>query len=89
MPRKCPTGESIVAIINKDASKDLELALPGFGVAERLTAESLTSTNVKFDPVRSVAQYDDSRSQRCDSASHHLKEHRPAGRAPWRAAVTS
>ena len=48
---KFADGRTLVAVINKDASKDLELALPGFGVAERLTAESLTSTNVKFDPV--------------------------------------
>jgi hypothetical protein len=44
-------GKIILAIINKDATQDLELALPGWRVAERMTAESLNSTTVKFGPV--------------------------------------
>jgi hypothetical protein len=48
---KRPDGRTLVAVINKDATRDLELALPGFRVAERMTAESLTATNVKFGPV--------------------------------------
>jgi hypothetical protein len=48
---KFKDGRTIVAIINKDATQDLEVALPGWRVAERLTAESLTSTTVKFGAV--------------------------------------
>jgi hypothetical protein len=48
---KMPDGKTIVAVINKDATKDLELTIPGWRVAERLTAESLTSTTVKFGAV--------------------------------------
>ena len=48
---KLPDGRTIVAVFNKDATQDLEVALPGWHVAERLTAESLTSTVVKFGAV--------------------------------------
>ena len=48
---KLRDGRTIVAVINKDATQDLELTLPGWHVAERLTAESLTSTVVKFGAV--------------------------------------
>jgi hypothetical protein len=48
---KFKDGRTIVAVINKDATQDLEVALPGWRVAERLTAESLTSTTVKFGTV--------------------------------------
>jgi hypothetical protein len=48
---KRPDGRTIVAVINKDATQDLEIAMPGWRVAERLTAESLTSTTVKFGAV--------------------------------------
>ena len=48
---KFADGRVLIAVINKDATQDLELALPGYRVAERLTAEALTSTTVKFGPV--------------------------------------
>ena len=48
---KMPDGKTIVAMINKDATKDLELTLSGWRVAERLTSESLTSTTVKLGAV--------------------------------------
>jgi hypothetical protein len=44
-------GSTLIAVINKDAAEDLELVLPGYRIAERLTAEGLTSTTVKFGPV--------------------------------------
>jgi hypothetical protein len=48
---KMPDGRVLVAVINKDATLDLELALPGWRVAERMTAESLSSNIVKFGTV--------------------------------------
>jgi hypothetical protein len=48
---KFKDGRTLVAVINKDSTQDLEVALPGWRVAERLTAESLTSTTVKFGAV--------------------------------------
>jgi hypothetical protein len=48
---KFKDGRMIVAIINKDAVQDLQIAMPGWRVAQRLTAESLTSTTVKFGAV--------------------------------------
>ena len=44
-------GSILVAVINKDAAQDLDLALSGYRIAERLTAESLTSTAVTFGGV--------------------------------------
>jgi len=47
----------IIAVINKDPTQDLEIIMPGYHVSERLTAESLTSTTVKFGavaPTRSI-----------------------------------
>jgi hypothetical protein len=48
---KLKDGRTLAAVINKDATKDLEITLPGWHVAQRLTAESLTSTTVKFGAV--------------------------------------
>jgi hypothetical protein len=48
---KFADGRTLIALINKDATQDLELALPGWRVAERLTAESLTATTVQFGAV--------------------------------------
>jgi hypothetical protein len=48
---KFKDGRTIVAVINKDATQDIEIAMPGWRVAERLTAESLMSTVVKFGAV--------------------------------------
>jgi hypothetical protein len=45
---KLPDGRTLVAVINKDVSQDLELTLPGFHITDRLTAESLTSTTVHY-----------------------------------------
>jgi len=46
-------GRTLVAVINKDATRDLEIATQGFraSVVYRLTADSLTSTAVKFIKV--------------------------------------
>jgi hypothetical protein len=44
-------ARTLVAIINKDATQDLELTLPNYRIASRLTAESLTSTTVHFGPT--------------------------------------
>ncbi len=48
---KFKDGRTLIAVINKDTAQDLEITLPGWRIAERLTAESLTSTVVKFGPV--------------------------------------
>jgi hypothetical protein len=48
---KFKDGRTLIAVINKDATQDLDLALPGWRVSERLTAESLTSTTIKFGAV--------------------------------------
>lgn len=44
---KLPTGQIVVAIINKDASQALHIDLPGYSVGRTLTAESLTSRTVE------------------------------------------
>lgn len=44
---KLPTGQTLVAIINKDESQPLPLDLPGFSVGHIMTATSLTSTTVE------------------------------------------
>jgi hypothetical protein len=66
---KFPDGRTLIAVINKDATRDLDLALPGFRVAERLTAEALTSTTVKFGPVAA------SRSMTVPAASAAILRH--------------
>jgi hypothetical protein len=43
---KLPSGQTIVAIINKDAARPLQMDLPGYSVGHVLTAESLTSRTV-------------------------------------------
>jgi hypothetical protein len=48
---KLPNGETIVAIINKDESKELTLNEPKWHVTDTLTAPSLTSTDVRFGPA--------------------------------------
>ena len=48
---KFKDGRKIIAVINKDTTQDIEITLPGWHIAERLTAESLTSTTIKFGAV--------------------------------------
>lgn len=45
---KMPDGKTVVAVINKDATRSIEIDEPGWRVAERLTAPSLTSASVKL-----------------------------------------
>jgi hypothetical protein len=44
---KLPTGQTVVALINKDAAQPLPLDLPGYSLGLLLTAQSLTATNVE------------------------------------------
>lgn len=44
---KLPTGQTIVAIINKDATQPLHIDLSGYSLGLLLTAQSLTSTSVE------------------------------------------
>lgn len=44
---KLPSGQTIVAIINKDADKPLHIDLPGYSVGRTLTGQSLTSHTVE------------------------------------------
>ncbi len=46
-----PGGRTIAAVINKDATQDLEISTPGWRVVQRMTAESLTSTKVSLGAV--------------------------------------
>ena len=43
---KLPTGQTIIAIINKDEQQNLPLNLPGYSLAHTMTASSLQSTKV-------------------------------------------
>jgi hypothetical protein len=45
------SGETLIAIVNKDTTRDLEVKIEvgDWGAGRRLTADSLTSTNVRFD----------------------------------------
>ncbi len=44
-------GQTIIAIINKDATQELTLDLQGWHVAERLTGPALDANSAKFGPV--------------------------------------
>jgi hypothetical protein len=44
---KLPTGQIVVAIINKDPERPLHIDLPGYSVGRTLTAQSLTSRTVE------------------------------------------
>lgn len=44
---KLPTEQTIVAVINKDATRKLHIDLPGYSVGHVLTAQSLTSRAVE------------------------------------------
>jgi hypothetical protein len=50
---KFPDGRSLVAIINKDTTRDLEVKIEAgdWAAGRRLTADSLTSTSVRFEPT--------------------------------------
>jgi len=50
---KFPDGRTLVAIINKDTTRDLEVKVEAgdWAAGRRLTADSLTSTNVRFVPA--------------------------------------
>lgn len=43
---KLPSGQNIVAIVNKDSSRALPLTLPGFKLVRTLSAQSLMATKV-------------------------------------------
>lgn len=47
-----PTGQEIVAIINKDETQPLTVRVPGFSLGEKLTAPSLTSKDVQITTPR-------------------------------------
>ena len=44
---KLPTGQTVVAIINKDPDHPLHIDLAGYSVGRTLTAQSLTSRTVE------------------------------------------
>jgi hypothetical protein len=44
---RLPTGQIIVAIINKDATQPLHIDLAGYSVGHIMTAQSLTSMSVE------------------------------------------
>jgi hypothetical protein len=50
---KLADGHTVVAIINKDETRELVLNKPKWHLEQTLTAPSLTSTNVRFGPAES------------------------------------
>ena len=53
---KLPTGQKIVAVINKDASLPLHIDLPGYSVGNMMSAPSLTSTDVHIGEPQSYRE---------------------------------
>ena len=51
-----PTGQHTVAILNKDASQPLYLNLPGYSVAQQLTAPSLTARSAQLAEPQSYRE---------------------------------
>jgi hypothetical protein len=52
---KLGDGRTLVAIINKDATRDLTFEQPGWHLEQTLTGPSLTATsNVRFGPAESA-----------------------------------
>jgi hypothetical protein len=50
---KLPSGQTVIAIINKDTTQPLPINLPGFGLTLTMSATSLTSTKVDMtEPAR-------------------------------------
>jgi hypothetical protein len=47
-----PSGQKIVAVINKDATRPLHIDLPGYSLGKILSAPSLTSTDVQLGEPR-------------------------------------
>jgi hypothetical protein len=46
-------GKTVIAIINKDATQPVALTLPGWHIAETLTADSLTASSIHLGPAGS------------------------------------
>ena len=45
-------GQTLVAVINKDTTRDLDVVIEGdWVVGQTLTADSLTSTSIRFNPA--------------------------------------
>ncbi len=53
---KLPTGQRIVAIINKDATMPLQIDLAGYSVGHTLSAPSLDSTHVQLSDAKSFRE---------------------------------
>ncbi len=53
---KLPTGQTQVAIINKDDKQPLLLDLPGYSIAQQLTAPSLTARSAQLDEPQSYRE---------------------------------
>ena len=51
-----PTGQHMVAVINKDATQPLNLNLAGYSVAQQLTAPSLTARSAQLDEPQSYRE---------------------------------
>jgi hypothetical protein len=47
------SGQTLIAIVNKDSTRDLEVKIDvgDWAAGRRLTADSLTSTSVRFEPA--------------------------------------
>ena len=51
-----PSGQKMVAVINKDETQPLHLDLPGYSVAQQLTAPSLTARSAQLDEPQSFRE---------------------------------
>ena len=51
-----PSGQHMVAIINKDEKRTLNLNLPGYSVAQQLTAPSITARSAQLDEPQSYRE---------------------------------
>lgn len=51
-----PTGQQTIAVINKDEHQPLNLNLPGFSIAQQLTAPSLNARTAQLDEPQSFRE---------------------------------
>ena len=51
-----PSGQQAVAIVNKDEHQALHIDLPGFSLANAMTAPSLTARSAQFDEPQSYRE---------------------------------
>ncbi len=53
---KMPTGQMLIAVINKDAAQPLHIDVPGYSLARRLSASGLDAHAARFDEASSFRE---------------------------------